>query len=108
MIGFRSVVVGGLRIVLALAAAAAMVAPAVAGSSEGKASYQRYCTQCHEQAQGDWRSRASRDFSNYVLRTPGRELKRRIETGGRLCPSYQGLLSAVEIDDLIDYIKELR
>ena len=81
---------------------------ASAMSGKGRELYKKYCSQCHEPEQGDWNSRESRSFSSYVMRTPGRELKQRIQNGGKLCPSYFVIFATEDVEHVVDYIKVLR
>jgi len=82
--------------------------PAMALSGKGRDLYQKYCTQCHETEQGDWRSPESRKFVSYVMRTTERNLKQRVSDGGKLCPGYLVIFSEEEVENVVDYIKVLR
>lgn len=85
----------------------------LAGSPfDGEKVFTRYCRSCHGSKGGGVLPGAP-DFSwrglgNNGLTLPDPELANRIQSGGRSCPTFGGILSRLEILDVITYLRTLR
>jgi len=91
------------------------------GLSEGKRLYEAQCAQCHG-VNGDGRGPRGAEMAahvwswsrgegpgiftdiNYMVQRNGADLTNAILDGSGLMPSYQGKLTADQLDDLVDYV----
>lgn len=78
----------------------------------GEKVFQRYCHDCHGRNQ-DESMPGTPDFSwrgigNNGLHLTDPELQEKILAGGGSCPSFRGILSKAEVQDVITHLRSLR
>ncbi|OUS27908.1 hypothetical protein A9Q98_08470 [Thalassotalea sp. 42_200_T64] len=73
----------------------------------GKVIYQNNCARCHGADGEPVMPRAANFQKKQGLRTSDSSLMARIKKGGRICPSYNGILRDPEIVRLITHLRTL-
>ncbi len=86
---------------------ATLLVPMSVLAKSGEQTYLQHCARCHGKDGDSVMPRASNLKQKEGLRKPDAALLERIKKGGRICPSYDGILRDPEIVRLISHLRTL-